>query len=150
MNNKNYQFCNNCGKMGHVFHGCKKPITSSGIICINMNEKENKYLTICRKDTLGYVDFIRGKYPLYNKDYIQNIIDEMTMDEKQKLLTLSFNDLWTNLWGCFIRMQYQQEEKTSKQKFQQIKEGVYMFEKDFYDLKSLIRKMSANMTTRNV
>ena len=32
---KNYQFCNNCGKTGHLYHACKKPITSSGIICIN-------------------------------------------------------------------------------------------------------------------
>ena len=108
MNKNNYQFCNNCGRNGHLFHACKKPITSSGIICINNDEKENKYLLICRKDTLGYVDFIRGKYPLYNKDYIQNIIDEMTLDEKRKISTMSFNELWTDLWGNFVRMQYQQ------------------------------------------
>ena len=29
---KSYQFCNNCGKNGHLYHCCKKPITSSGII----------------------------------------------------------------------------------------------------------------------
>ena len=67
--NKNYQFCNNCGKLGHVFHNCKKPITSSGIICVKKDKNELKYLTICRKDTLGYVDFIRGKYPLYNNTF---------------------------------------------------------------------------------
>jgi len=147
MNNKNYQFCNNCGKMGHVFHACKKPITSSGIICINNADKENKYLLICRKDTLGYVDFIRGKYPLYNKDYIQNIIDEMTLKEKKKILTMSFNDLWTDLWGNFVRMQYQQEEKMSKQKFLQIREGIYMFEKDFYNIESLINNSKTKWVT---
>ena len=26
-------FCTNCGKNGHLYHSCKKPITSSGIIC---------------------------------------------------------------------------------------------------------------------
>ena len=26
---------------------------------------------------MGYVEFLRGKYPLYNKEYIQNIINEM-------------------------------------------------------------------------
>ncbi len=138
MNSKNYQFCNNCGKMGHVFHTCKKPITSSGIICLNIRDKKVKYLTICRKDSLGYVDFIRGKYPLYNKKYIQNIINEMTLKEKEKLLTKTFNELWCDLWGNFTRMQYAQEEKQSRQKFQQIKEGIYMFEKEFYSLKSLI------------
>ena len=24
---------------------------------------------ICRKDSLGYVDFMRGKYPLHNKEF---------------------------------------------------------------------------------
>ena len=51
-------FCTNCGKNGHLYHSCKKPITSSGIICFRKN-KDNKfeYLMICRKDSLGYVDF---------------------------------------------------------------------------------------------
>tara|TARA_B100000900_G_scaffold397004_1_gene396878 strand:+ start:73 stop:876 length:804 start_codon:yes stop_codon:yes gene_type:complete len=147
MNKSNYQFCNNCGKLGHVFHNCKKPITSSGIICVKKDNNQLKYLTICRKDTLGYVDFIRGKYPLYNKDYIRNIIDEMTDNEKHKLLTMNFQELWVDLWGSFIRMQYQQEEKISKQKFNQIKEGVYMFEKDFYNLESLINESETNWKT---
>ena len=30
MNNINY--CNNCGKTGHLFHNCKMPITSLGVI----------------------------------------------------------------------------------------------------------------------
>ena len=147
MNKPNYQFCNNCGKLGHVFHNCKKPITSSGIICIKNDNYQLKYLTICRKDTLGYVDFIRGKYPLYNKDYIRNIIDEMTDKEKHKLLTMSFQELWIDLWGSFIRMQYQQEEKMSRQKFQQIREGIYMFEKDFYNIESLINNSKTEWVT---
>jgi len=147
MNNKNYQFCNNCGKMGHVFHACKKPITSSGIICIDVDGDKAKYLTICRKDTLGYVDFIRGKYPLYNKSYIKNIINEMTTQEKERLLKLSFSELWNNLWGNYVRVQYAQEEKLSRQKFQQIREGVYMFEKDFYNLESLINESETQWET---
>ena len=29
---KKYMFCNNCGKQGHLYHQCKHPITSNGII----------------------------------------------------------------------------------------------------------------------
>ena len=81
----NYVFCNNCGKTGHLFQQCKQPITSIGIIAIKKNISENKfqYLTIRRKDTLGYVDFIRGKYKLYNIDHIISLINEMTIYEKQ-------------------------------------------------------------------
>ena len=84
---KEYNFCNNCGKHGHLFHQCKNPITSIGIIVFNNDGPKTEYLMIRRKDSLGYVDFMRGKYPLFNKRYLLNIINEMTIIEKNKLLT---------------------------------------------------------------
>ena len=94
MNNSN--FCNNCGNNGHYFYQCKKPITSIGIIAINYDtyNKKHKYLMICRKDSLGYIEFIRGKYPLDDIEYIKNIINEMTIKEKNNLLTMGFKELW--------------------------------------------------------
>tara|TARA_B100001142_G_scaffold329865_1_gene394799 strand:+ start:3628 stop:4434 length:807 start_codon:yes stop_codon:yes gene_type:complete len=146
---KSYQFCNNCGKNGHLYHCCKKPITSSGIIGFKkVTQNKYKYLMICRKDSLGYVDFIRGKYPLYNKRYIQNIINEMTIDEKSKLLRLSFKDLWKDLWGEYNSTQYNQEEKTSLNKFKLIKEGIrFNINDDYYNLKSLIESSTTNWIT---
>ena len=74
---KTYQFCNNCAKQGHLFNQCKMPITSIGIVAFRkMPSGARKYLMICRKDSLGYIEFLRGKYPLYNKEYIQALIDE--------------------------------------------------------------------------
>ena len=80
--NKNHYFCNNCGKSGHTFNQCKNPITSVGIICFTKHKGGFKFLLICRKDSLGYIEYLRGKYPLYNKGYIQNLINEMSIDEK--------------------------------------------------------------------
>ena len=111
---RKYMFCNNCGKQGHLFHRCKKPISSIGIIAFRKSERyENKfeYLMICRKDSLGYVDFMRGKYPLHSEFYIQNIINEMTNKEKEDLLEYDFKTLWNNLWGNFVGCQYRGEEK---------------------------------------
>ena len=77
-----YSFCNNCGKQGHLYHQCKRPITSIGIVCFRLvTGQKREYLLICRKNSLGYVDFMRGKYPLSNKIYLKNIIYEMTNDE---------------------------------------------------------------------
>ena len=78
--NKHLKFCINCGKNGHSFHNCSKPIMSNGIIAFTKKDKDYKYLLICRKDTLGYVEFLRGKYKsVYNYDYIKNFdfIDEV-------------------------------------------------------------------------
>ena len=80
-------FCNNCGKTGHPFHQCKLPITSIGIIAfrIHPDTKEPQFLMIRRKDTLGYMDFMRGKFPIYQKNYILNMMTQMTADEKNRL-----------------------------------------------------------------
>ena len=94
---RSHIFCNNCGKQGHSFNQCKKPIISIGIIAITKVEGQFKYLLICRKDSLGYIDFLRGKYPLYDQKYIQNLVDEMTFQEKANLLKLPFKTLWGNL-----------------------------------------------------
>jgi 8-oxo-dGTP pyrophosphatase MutT (NUDIX family) len=125
MSRVSYNFCNNCGKTGHAFHHCKQPITSIGIIVFRYNdEKKKEYLLIRRKDSLGYVDFIRGKYPLYNPFYIQNIIDEMTIEEKNRLINYDFDYLWKSLWGEKIGIQYRNEEKTSREKFDALILGV--------------------------
>jgi 8-oxo-dGTP pyrophosphatase MutT (NUDIX family) len=132
------QFCNNCGKIGHLFHQCKNPITSIGIIVFNNDEDNNlKYLMIRRKDSLGYVDFMRGKYPTTNKRYIENIISEMTNHEKSKLLNNTFLELWNELWGDYVGLQYRSEEKISSEKFELIKNGIIQSNKPF-NLKSLI------------
>lgn len=120
---KTYNFCNNCGKKGHIFQNCKKPIISSGIISFSYFEDELKYLLICRKDSLGFVDFVRGKYNLNNLNHVLNLIDEMTIKEKELLLTKSFDELWNYLWGNFVGNQYKGEEKISREKFNKLKEG---------------------------
>ena len=139
---KTYQYCNNCGKQGHVFNQCKIPISSNGVIAFRKRKDTNEieYLMICRKDSLGYIDFLRGKYPLYNKEYILTLIDEMTVLEKQNLLNMEFDELWNNLWGDFIGLQYRTEEKMAKDKFIQILRGIKNCDIDSYNLETLIKE----------
>lgn len=124
MTSKQYNFCNNCGKRGHPFHQCQAPIMSIGIVAFRVIDNKKEFLMIRRKDTLGFVDFMRGKYPLYNKLHLLNIINEMTLDEKQRLLTQTFDELWSALWGPNIGIQYRSEEKTSREKLESLKLGI--------------------------
>tara|TARA_B110000259_G_scaffold106210_1_gene121806 strand:+ start:206 stop:1021 length:816 start_codon:yes stop_codon:yes gene_type:complete len=142
--NKTYVFCNNCGKNGHAFHQCKHPITSIGVIAFREGKQGNKeYLMIRRKDTLGFVDFMRGKYQTHNKFYLLNIIDEMTNQEKQSLLTNSFDELWAGLWGHNVGIQYRSEERISREKMETLKYGV-INGGCRYSLSSLIEESSTN------
>ena len=125
---RNYEVCNNCGKSGHLFHKCKLPITSIGIIAFRIfptgddNEPYKiQYLLIRRKETLGYIDFMRGKYSVHNKDYIMNMLKQMTRDEKRQLTCGDFEKLWKNVWGdSTYSNQYRTEEIVSKEKYNQL------------------------------
>lgn len=91
--------CNNCENYGHLFYNCKRPITSLGIICYRYNNNKIEYLLIQRKDSLGYVDFLRGKYSEYNDFHIRNIMREMTNDEIKQIKESEYEELWDILWN---------------------------------------------------
>jgi|TARA_Y100000992_G_scaffold302592_1_gene277568 ADP-ribose pyrophosphatase YjhB (NUDIX family) len=138
MSNSSYNFCNNCGKNGHQYHQCKLPITSIGIIAFKHFKNELKYLIIRRRNTLGYIDFMRGKYILHNVEHIKNIIDEMTLEEKDNLLHKSFYHNWEKLWGDNIGIQYRGEEDSSYDKFKKLLDG-YFYNNEVINLKDLIK-----------
>ncbi len=119
---KSFNYCNNCGKSGHLYHNCKYPIISIGIIAFRNINNKIEYLMIKRKDSLGYVEFMRGKYPLNNEMYIQNIFNEMTVNEKNNIEKKSFDELWKDLWGDLNGIQYRGEEKISKEKYNFLKD----------------------------
>jgi 8-oxo-dGTP pyrophosphatase MutT (NUDIX family) len=141
---KNYNFCNNCGKSGHLYHQCKIPITSIGIIVFRPSSNGIQYLMIRRKDSLGYVDFMRGRYPIHNKEYLMNIINEMTLQEKNKLLNKKFEQLWSELWGEDVGIQYRGEEKTSREKMNILKQGVILGSNKLYYLHDLLEQSKTN------
>lgn len=137
--NKNINICNNCGKQGHLLHQCKLPITSYGIVVFRSTTEGIEYLMIRRKDSFGYIDFIRGKYSPYNIYQIQNIIDEMSLHEKSKIQTKPFQHLWIEMWGNINNSQYKNEESISSKKIDIINSGVEIDDK-IVQLKDIIDK----------
>jgi len=136
-NNKPFNFCNNCGQSGHVFHNCKHPITSIGMIVFRKCNEKIQYLLIRRNHSLGFVEFMRGKYPINNYNYLLNIFNEMTIKEKNKIKTSSFDELWKYLWGVQVNIQYRGEERISSEKFQLLTNGIES-NKNTYDLEKII------------
>jgi len=145
----NTNICNNCGKPGHLFHQCKMPITSIGIIVfrrapvLEESDQQSKtrleYLLIRRKDTLGYIDFMRGKYSIYNKNYIINMLKQMTNAEKEILCLGDFDLLWRNIWGDCVNNQYKTEEIVSREKYKMLLHGIHN-NSEHYTLKSLVEE----------
>ena len=141
--NKNTNICNNCGKQGHSFHQCKLPVTSYGVIVFRSSENGLQFLMIRRKDSFGYIDFIRGKYSPYNIYQIQNIINEMSNLEKQRILTEPFTKLWNEMWGETSNSQYKNEEQLSSKKFESIREGV-IINNEIINLFTIVNNSTTN------
>ena len=129
--------CNNCGKQGHIFNQCKMPIVSYGIILFRSSSRGIEYLMIRRKDTFGYIDFIRGKYSPYNIHQIQNLINEMSINEKERILEESFSELWNKMWGEATNLQYKNEDSVSSKKLDVIRNGVTI-DGIFINLKTIV------------
>jgi 8-oxo-dGTP pyrophosphatase MutT (NUDIX family) len=124
--NKN-NVCNNCGKQGHQFHQCKLPITSYGVILFRSSVKGIQYLMIRRKDSFGYIDFLRGKYVQNNLEHLQSIFNEMSIFEREKIRNKDFETLWKNMWGIqetHLGSQYKGEEMASQKKFDALNLGI--------------------------
>jgi hypothetical protein len=137
--------CNNCGKQGHLFHQCKHPITSYGIILYKKSEKGLQYLMIRRKDSFGYIDFIRGKYVQHNYEQLQNIFNEMSVLEREKILLNDFETLWKMMWGeTSINVQYKIEENMSQKKFDALRKGLPIGKNgDLINLDNLIKNSTS-------
>ena len=147
--NKSVNVCNNCKKSNHLFNQCKLPITSYGIILCKKINKKLYFLMIRRKDSYGYIDLIRGKYSLNNIYQIKNIVDEMSIFEKEKILKNDhFNILWNNLWDNEIKLQYINEEKTALKKFEIIKNGINNDKNIFLDEKISIDEIINESATK--
>jgi len=138
-------YCNNCGKPGHLYHHCKLPITSNGVISFRKGQNNKiEYLLIRRKDTLGHIDFMRGKYSITNRHYIINMLNQMTRGEKTRLRNDSFDTLWLAVWGKnTISAQYKNEECSSRNKFTMLRSGVTTKD-DSYTMNDLINESNEN------
>jgi len=132
-------YCGNCGKHGHLYSQCKMPIISVGIIAFHkMPQGEYRFLMICRKHTLGYMDFMRGKYSINNKEYIMGLLHVMTNHEKRRILDNDFHTLWKDIW-CDTSAYYKPEETSSSKKYDELTRGI-ITPTETYHLKGMVEE----------
>lgn len=114
------QTCRNCGFNGHLYKDCIHPIMSYGIICYKIEDNEIKYIMIQRKDSLSFMEFIRGKYNINEKHYIIKLINCMTYTERNMIYTKTFDEIWIYAWchNPTTVFKHTKEYIESKQKFE--------------------------------
>ena len=125
--------CNNCGKQGHQYNNCKLPITSYGIIVFMYSGTDIEYLMIRRKNSFGFIDFIRGKYTTNNLEHLKVLFNEMSLEEKELIRNNNFDTLWKKMWGIQEtkhQHKFKGEEYISQKKFETLKMGLPIGEND--------------------
>jgi 8-oxo-dGTP pyrophosphatase MutT (NUDIX family) len=119
--------CRNCGNIGHLYKDCPHPITSFGIICYRINPDLTtvEYVMIQRKDSLCFMEFIRGKYDFKNINYIRQLLSGMTQQERKVMLSTQFEKLWNHVWYQPNIPRHTSEFNQAKTKFITLKKGFY-------------------------
>lgn len=114
------QTCRNCGINGHLYKDCIHPIMSFGIICYKIDEDKIKYIMIQRKDSLSFMEFIRGKYSVNDILYIRQLVSSMTLNEKNLLINKQFDEIWNYAWyqNSASNIKHTSEYIESKHKFE--------------------------------
>ena len=117
--------CLNCGITGHTSKFCNSPTISCGVITFKrIQPREFEYLMIQRKDSLCYVEFIRGNYELKNRNYIIGLFNRMTEQEKNRIRSNSFEVLWNSLWVDNKRNH--SNYRHTRDKFNKLKVGFHL------------------------
>ena len=92
---KRPMFCINCGASAlHMANRCPLPILSYGAIAYRDTGAAREYLMICRRHTLGFMDFMRGRLPrvldpLAPPPQIAGMVAQMTRAERVQLLAFA-------------------------------------------------------------
>src|SRR3989338_5092756 len=87
--------CSNCGKKGHSHKKCSEPVLSLGIIAIKNDEIDgrNKYLLIQRKNTIGFIEIIKGRIS-DDIEIAKRLVTDLTFYERHFLANKPFRILW--------------------------------------------------------
>ena len=80
-----------------------------------------KFLMIQRKNSLGYLEFMRGKYNPDDSQSITKLLEQMTIDELNSIIINDFVTLWKILWNYADTFNYTKEYIMSEQKFTKLK-----------------------------
>ena len=106
----------------NIFNNFKKKSYNVPENFKNIND-DIKFLVVQRKNSLGYLEFIRGRYVIDSDKNICHLLQQMTPEELKNINDNDFDKLWNDLWdkNNIRNKNHHKEYKTSKDKFYYLK-----------------------------
>jgi 8-oxo-dGTP pyrophosphatase MutT (NUDIX family) len=82
-----------------------------------------KFLMVQRRNSIGFMDFIRGKYKINNSDKIISLFEHMHPNEILLIKNNSFDNLWYYMWNNDEKRinSFKREYNNAKKIFEELK-----------------------------
>lgn len=75
------------------------PFCSSTLLPFPESYSTVQVLLICRRDSLSFIEFVRGKYSISDRTYLYTLLKGMTKAEHAHIRSHTFRQLWDTMWG---------------------------------------------------
>ena len=109
--------CKNCGVQGHPIWKCPQPLSSYGILLVRGTHlKDAEIAMIIRKDSYDYITLVKNID--IDPKLFPKIATGLTLLEKQKILTKTFQDMWIELFGHTKYAHNKKVYNLSKERFE--------------------------------
>jgi len=107
---------------------CDKPITSYGVLLVTNINEIPKIIMIQRKDSICYIELIRGKYNINDDTRLKILFERISAEESDKLKNNNFKKLWNDLWliDDDNNIKYIKEYNQSKLLFNELNKKKYI------------------------
>lgn len=133
--------CGNCGIQGHPQWKCNKPLSSYGIIVVKRSDNAAntfnnfKVALITRKDSYDYMTLIKNID--VDSLFFEKIAKGITLNEKQKILTRTFQEMWDELYGHTRFKNSKKLFNMSKERFEKYNIRTIVYNTPDNDLKEI-------------
>ena len=74
-------------------------LKTNGSLVTGMENQSLEFLLIQRRDSLGFIELMRGRYRVTDIDYIRLHLGGITKEEREKYRKGPFEKLWNGMWG---------------------------------------------------
>ena len=151
-------YCSNCNKYGHINKDCMEPITSAGIICLNLQKNIEKYILENNIETLSSDINIYNYQRLSNIDKIKkykNKIKFLLIQRKHSLNYINFirgkydSDNFNELEKIFSLMSNNEIKKISENDLDYLWKNLWektakkkIYQKEYNESKNKLTKIS--------
>jgi len=112
-----------------------------------MENQALEFLLIQRRDSLGFIELMRGRYKVTDVDYIRLHLGGITQEERDKYRDGPFDVLWNGMWGLNHSHLYKNEFETARAKWELIHKGTTDLSGRLWTIEELISSAGPPQTT---